>query len=114
MATAAPASDSAWAIAWPMPLPAPVTSATLPSRFTELSFPRSGGPNRQLTAGRRDVAAARQPHRAGEAGRVEHGLERRDRFTRRAFVHPGGVVRDQVHLERAPVEERSQLGRVLG
>ena len=34
-----------------------------------------------------------------EPRRVEHRLERRDPLARRAVVHPGRVVRDQVHLE---------------
>ena len=65
-----------------------------------------GGAGGELAAGGGDVAPAREAHRRGQARPVEHRLERVDRGARRAVERARRVVRDEVHLEHAPVEQR--------
>ena len=67
------------------------------------------GLRRQLPAGRVDVAAAGQPHRRPHAVLLQRGAERVDRAARGAVVGAGRVVRDQVDLEDARVEQLREL-----
>ncbi len=51
---------------------------------------------------------------AGSRARSSTALERRDRVPRRAVVHPGRVVGDQVDLEELRIEQGGQLPCALG
>jgi hypothetical protein len=70
----------------------------------------SGG---KLTAGRGDVAAPRQPHRYRNPSAAEDVLERGDRLGGGTVVHPGRVVRDQVHLEDFRIQQFRELACLL-
>ena len=74
----------------------------------------AAGRRRKLSARRLDVAAARQPHGRRHTRAIELGLERGDPLARRAFVQPGRVVRDQVHLEVVAAEQLRERARLLG
>src|SRR5262245_24069852 len=81
------------------------SSASSSNQVRSIS-PRSlrGALGRELPTSGGDVPSPRKTDGGGQAGGVEHALERVDRGARGARERAGRVVRDEVDLEHAAVE----------